>query len=116
MSKALPVIIGIILAAFLAYFCINQHIVTIPADIKYRTSQQLKAADLEAVGVSMNGRDVILSGIVDSDNDKADAQNITLAVNGVRKVDNQIIVAAANIIEDEFDEPDSEDKTEEISN
>lgn len=92
MSRTLVFILGLIAASILAYFCISQHIQTIPADIKARTFDELSDSGLGAVGVSMDGRDVVLSGIVETDEAKLNAEKRALTVEGVRRIDNRIIV------------------------
>ncbi len=92
MSRSLLLLIGIIIAVILAYFCITQHIETIPADIKTRVDKSIEFDELARVKSVVDGRDVVLSGVVADNQLKKRAQELAAAVDGVRSTKNDIVV------------------------
>lgn len=112
MNRTLLVFLSLPILAALAYFCVSKHISEIPIDIKNRTYDNLNAAGINAVGATTDGRDVTLTGIVETDDIKKRAEETTFKTEGVRKVDNQIMVAPPAFAEGEDDTapPMSEDE------
>jgi len=93
MNRALIFIIGGFLAALLAYFCVQSSAQPIQDDIRDRTQKALKDDQLTMIGVTVDGRDVTLTGIVEIENEKFDAAKLAEQIDGVRTVNNQILVA-----------------------
>ena len=98
MSKTLIIILGLIALAILGYFCIYKHSPDIQKDIDVRTHAALTAEGLEQVGVDADGRDIMLSGEVASEEIRRQAEENVRSVHGVRTVDNQLTVLASEPI------------------
>ncbi|MDG1287273.1 MAG: OmpA family protein [Rickettsiales bacterium] len=101
MSRALILFFGIIVAVILAYFCVQTHIQTIPTDIQTRTEAALSSQKLEAIGTTIDGRDITLTGIVETQKAQLHAEEIARSVEGIRSVKNQIMVAPPTLPEPE---------------
>ena len=78
-----------------AYFCVKQHVKDISSTIQAQVYERLFQADLGTAGVMMDGRDVILAGMVENYDTKLKAGRIALLTEGVRVVDNQLMVVPA---------------------
>lgn len=90
--RSLIIIAILLLALLLAYFCIRQHTQEIPLDIQNRSYDALTTEGLDAIGVTTDGRDITLSGIVEKAKTKERAEGIAKRVYGVRTVTNNIMV------------------------
>ena len=95
MSKALVLLFGAASLGALGYYYIYQHSPIIQEDINARTIKALAYDDTKYVTVVTHGRDIILSGNVDNTAAKQVAEMRTYMVEGVRTVDNQLIVHEA---------------------
>ncbi len=93
MSRALILFFGIIVAIILAYLCVKKHIQEIPVDVQTRTEAALDAQQLSKINSTIDGRDITLSGIVETAEEKLKAEKIARNVEGVRTVKNKILVA-----------------------
>jgi outer membrane protein OmpA-like peptidoglycan-associated protein len=99
MSKALITLLGSLLLAVLGYFCINiYHTPKIQNDIHTRTSAALTEQGLGNVSVATDGRDIVLTGVVASEAIRQQAGDYAKNVYGVRIIDNQLIITAAEPI------------------
>ncbi len=106
MSKALIIFLGLVALAILGYFCIyKHHSLEIQNDIDTRTHAALAAEGLEQVGVGADGRDIILTGEVASEEIRQLAEINARNVHGVRTVDNQLTVAAPEPVVEPKPEP-----------
>ncbi len=94
MSKALIIILGLVALAILGYFCIYKHSADIQNDIDTRTHAALAAEGLEYVGVDTDGREIVLTGEVASEEIKQQAEKNARSIHGVRTVDNQLTITA----------------------
>jgi len=99
MSRSLILLLGLVLAAILAFICIRHHMQEIPVDIETRTYNVLQADNLTSVRIDTDGRDVTLTGIVEKERTKQRAGQIAKQVTGVRVVDNKITVTPPAIPE-----------------
>lgn len=93
MNRSAILFFGVFLAGLLAYFCVQQHVRSIPSDIQNRTYDALQAENLGSIGVSIDGRDITLSGLVIREKTKQRAINVASQVSGVRSVRDAIMVA-----------------------
>jgi len=84
-------LLGLLLAGFLIYFCLSKHAPKIQDDIKLRVTQAFGVENLPD-GIKVDGRDVVLTGVVEQDAVKVRAGQVAAGVYGVRVVDNQIQV------------------------
>lgn len=95
MSKALIILLGLFLLAILGYFCIYQHKNDIQEDIHTRTIAAVTSEGLSEANVTIDGRDITLTGEVASEEIKSQAENLVWGVNGVRTVNNQLVVVVS---------------------
>ncbi len=91
-NRLLPWVIGALLLALLAYFCIQHHQPLIEDDLKARTSAELTSAGASGVEATFagQGRDLTLRGIVPNEKEKTRLGKIAAGTYGVRVVDNQL--------------------------
>ena len=75
-------------------YCVYHHDSLIQADIQTRTTAAIAINGHDTVSVNTNGRDVVLTGEVASEEIKAQAEKHAGKVYGVNAVDNQLVVAA----------------------
>jgi outer membrane protein OmpA-like peptidoglycan-associated protein len=95
-NKASTILLGLLLLAILGYFCIyNHHSLKIQDDIHTRTSATLAEQGLNNISVDTNGREIVLTGMVASEATRQQAEEHARNVHGVRTVDNQLTIAAA---------------------
>lgn len=96
MNKALITLLGLLLLSVLGYFCINiYHTPNIQSDIHARTSAALTEQGLGYVNVGTDGRDIVLTGVIASEAIRQQAGEFAKNVYGVRIVDNQLTITAA---------------------
>ncbi len=94
--KKILLLIGLILAALLAYYCVSDHSVKIQNDIKSRLTQNFAGIGIsDNVGVDVSGRDITLRGTVSDESDKNEAGKVASELYGVRAVSNLIKLAEA---------------------
>ena len=91
MSKTLLWLLGLIAFAVLGYFCIYGHRFQLQADVNDRTAAALKQAGFGAE-VKTDGRDIILTGTVPTEEAKRRAGELAYATWGVNSVDNRLVV------------------------
>ena len=91
MSKTLLLLLGLISFAVLGYFCVYEHRFHLQADVNDRTAAALKQAGFGA-DVKTDGRDIILTGTVPTEEAKRRAGELALATWGVNSVDNRLVV------------------------
>ncbi len=92
MSKGLIILLGLTLLAILGYFCIYQHRTEIQNDVQTRTVASLAIEGLKDINVSIDGRDVALTGKVASNKIRKRAGKLVKNVYGVRTVNNRLVV------------------------
>ena len=90
LASWLTALIGLIV---LTVFCVRCHGPEIEADLLSGTSAALGGDALDGVDVALDGRDVTLTGVVDSADERERYAELAGAVRGVRAVDNQLRVA-----------------------
>ncbi len=108
MSKALIILLGLLLLALLGYFCIYNSSPIIQNDIDKRTRAALTEQGLDNVAVGIDGREIVLTGIVVSETIKQQAEELARKVYGVRTVDNQLTVAVSETVVEPELEPNKE--------
>ncbi len=94
MGRALILIVGLGLLGLLTWFCVDQQVPRIEADLSKRATAVLVDGGFADISVTADGRDVSLAGTVASAAARSDAQRLVRKVNGVRAVDNQLSVLA----------------------
>jgi outer membrane protein OmpA-like peptidoglycan-associated protein len=97
LSKTLLWLLGLMAFAILGYFCVYPHNHHIQADINERTAAALQQAGLNAK-VQTDGRDIVLTGTVPTEEVKKRAGEIAAATWGVNSVDNRLIVEQAKVL------------------
>ena len=95
MNRFLIILLGLLALAILGYFCIYKHWPEIQDDVNTRTHAALSEQGLDQVIISTNGRDIILAGEVATNAIKQQAEDHAINVDGVRTVDNQLVVAVS---------------------
>ena len=108
MKKPLILLFGLLLLATLGYFCIYEQGLIIQNDIDTRTHTALFEKDLDDITIVTDGRDITLIGEVDSIETKIRAKEITQQVDGVRAVNNQLIIATPQPKEERIQNPELE--------
>lgn len=108
MRKALIILLGLLLLVILGYFCIYKHWPKIQTDIDTRTHAALASANLNHINVGTDGRDIVLTGEVASEEIRQQAEEHARGVYGVRIVDNQLTVAAPVPVIEPKPEPEPE--------
>jgi len=97
MSRAVILLLGLIALALLVFLCIRKHTPEIQADIQERAASVLSSEPtIDWVKVSVDGRNVVLTGIAPSEKMRTKAEEMAKAVTGVVSVDNQITVAQSS--------------------
>lgn len=94
--------LGLVSVIFFMYFCAIDHAPYIQYDVKNRTNKSLITerfmTSADNVSVTSNGRDITLSGQVNSQKRKIEAGRIANSIEGVRTVTNNLTVATTPII------------------
>ena len=111
-------LLGLILLYLLYSQATSKKAHEIQQDIQTRTTQSLlNSTQISSVSVTADGRDVTLSGSVDSQDMRATAENIALRTVGVRRVNNLITIGQQEAtIEPSEAKPISAAKIEPIPN
>ena len=93
MKKLLILLIGLLLFALLAYFCIYKYSAQkIELDIKSKAEDSLMRNDFSSIKVETDGVDITLQGVVASEALKSKAERVA-SVDGYHKINNLIEVA-----------------------
>jgi len=92
MNKIVTLVVGLIALWALFQFGARNKAPVIQDDIQARTEMAIIAADLTEVQVSVDGRDVVLSGSVATDEQSAQAMETASNVHGVRVVNADLAV------------------------
>lgn len=95
MGRALLLLLGLLLLAGLAWFCVDRHAETIERDLTERAARALAAGELTALTADVDGRDVTLSGSVADNSERARALDLASRIYGVRTVRDQLSLAVA---------------------
>lgn len=106
MSKALIIFLGLLLLALLGYFCIYNNSPRIQDDIDTRTRAALTEQGLDNVAVDTDGREIVLTGVVESAAIRQQAEELARKFYGVRTVDNQLTIAAPEPVVEPEPEPE----------
>ena len=106
MSKALIIFLGLLLLALLGYFCIYNNSPRIQDDIDTRTRAALTEQGLDNVAVGTDGREIVLTGVVESATIRQQAEELARNIYGVRTVDNQLTIAAPEPVVEPEPEPE----------
>lgn len=92
MLTKLASLAGFLAFPFLCLHCIGSHSGQIQGLVQSVVSSSLAAAPIDGVNVKADGRDVMLTGHVASEDLKSKAGLLALQAPGVRTVDNQLLV------------------------
>lgn len=106
MSRTLALLLALLATCLLFYFCIVNHSPDIQADILTRASQAAGADTLTADQITVDGRDVTLTGIVASEEEKSRIGDAVAQTWGVRWVNNKLEVEGALIVEEPAPAPE----------
>lgn len=94
MGRALILIVGFGLLGLLTWFCVDQQVPRIEADLSKRATAVLVDGGFADISVTADGRDLRLTGTVASEAARGDALRLVRMVNGIRAVNNQLSVLA----------------------
>jgi len=116
-NRFLIISLGVLLLAALGYFCIYQHSPLIENDIHTRTQELFTENSLDKIDLDIQGRDITLQGIVDSEDIRMQAERLASNVYGARKVTNLLtITSLESTIENEpVTDPETEQELTPIS-
>lgn len=92
MNRTVILLLGLISIALLLFFCVRNHAPLIQKDILNRVSTVLSPAPTDWTKVSVDGRNVLLTGVAPSELLREKADKMARAVTGVVSIDNQITV------------------------
>lgn len=92
MSRPLIMGLGLLMLATLAFICLRLNGPKIEHDIHSHAQQTVANSGLANVRVDTSGRDITLSGTVDTDSDSQMIEQNIAALTGVRAVNNEIEV------------------------
>ena len=106
MSRTFITLLGLFIVALLVFFCVRRHAPAIQGDIHSRTSLALSTAPTQWAKVSVDGRNILLTGVAPSSLLRNKAGEIAQSVLGVMAVDNQITIAESPSIS--IIQPDSD--------
>jgi len=96
-----PLLFGLILLLGVLWYAIKHYVPTIDADLTTRTNTALAEAGFgDSASSEIDGRTAILTGNVATDADSQSAEEAVAGTFGVRNVDNQLIVGAADTTQD----------------
>lgn len=95
MSRGQSIWLLSLLLVLLLLFCASRHAPTIERDLSERSRMVLAADKLTWTAVTVNGRDLTLTGTAPSAELSKRAAELAAAVWGVRRVENRLEVAAA---------------------
>ncbi len=95
MNRLITVPLGILALALLCFLCISFHAPVIQSDIYTHTAQALNKSGVASSGMSVSGRDVLLSGPAGSPIVSDQARTLAAAVYGVRVVNVETTSAPA---------------------
>ncbi len=86
MQRAIALSIAVLAFAGLCFYCLHDHAPVIQADVSGRVVQALAANHIGSASVSVDGRDVVLSGPANSVQVSAATQQLVASLEGVRSV------------------------------
>ena len=87
-----PLLLGLLLLLGVLWYAIKFYTPQINADLAARTNSALGSAGYDAASVEIDGRTATLTGSVATDADSKSAEELVLNTDGVRSVDNQLVV------------------------
>ncbi len=93
MGRLLKIVIAAVLLALLLFWCLRNHPPAIESALTQRTNSELARKGWGWANSDLDGRDVTLTGVAPTKQDRLAAAQIVSGVDGVRVVDNQITVA-----------------------
>lgn len=98
-KKIIIIILGLLAIILLAYFCIKTKSPTIESDLVTRSNTALVSENILWTNVSINGRELLLTGTAPTETLRLQAGDIVKNIRGINSVDNQLIVESIVAIE-----------------
>ena len=98
MIAKLAVLASALAMPFLCLQCITSHAPVIQESLRASTVTALDEASVKGVKVGVDGRDVVLQGMVATEAIKTQAGTVAMMLPGVRTVDNQLTVAPSTAV------------------
>ncbi len=92
MSRKIIIVLSLLAVFLLAYFCIKINSPAIEDDLVARSEAALASEGIVSANVSTDGRELRLTGVVPTEEFRAQAGDTVRGVWGVRTVDNQLTV------------------------
>ena len=83
-------LLGVLLLAGVAMYCYTHLLPHIESDLTERVTAELVDNGITTALVSVDGTDVMLSGLVSPDSSALEAEQLALAVHGVTRVQNNL--------------------------
>ncbi|VAW45136.1 Outer membrane protein A precursor [hydrothermal vent metagenome] len=96
------IIMGCLALVILSYFCISAKSPIIENDLLDRSHAALTNENISWTNISIDGRELLLTGVAPSEELREKVTDTVKSVWGVRTVDNQLTVAEPNISEPEI--------------
>lgn len=96
MFKLISLVVGIAAFPWICYHCVTADGPAIQSTLQHMVSEAETAASISGVQVSADGREIMLTGTVPSEDLRARAGLVAAVLPGVRTVDNRLAVAAAS--------------------
>ncbi len=99
MKKVLLALLGLVLLAIVSFFCFSSKADAIRSNLLSTTNSALSANKIDGIQTNLQGNDIemtdiiTLKGVVPSQEIKAQAESVVLAVDGVGGVNNQLTVS-----------------------
>lgn len=93
MSRLASWIVALVGLALLTVLCVRCHGPQIEAELAAGTAAALGEEAMDGVDVALDGRDVVLTGLADSDEERVRYGALAAGVRGVRAVDNRLRIA-----------------------
>ncbi len=90
--RKLLFLLGLIAFILVAIYCVYNHRLTIQDDVQNRVAQSLTSVNSGTITASTSGRDVTLTGNVDTESEKQKIASQVLNVEGVRTIINNLTV------------------------
>lgn len=95
MLRSLVVFAALLAFPFICYRCITADGPAIQSTLQANVSRAEAAASVSGVAVAADGRDIVLTGVVATEELRQRAAIVAMVLPGVRTVDNQLTVAPA---------------------
>ena len=94
-----PLLIGLLLLAGVAWYAVRHYTPQIEDDLARRSNEALQGEGINNASVAIDGRTAVLTGSVDSNEQRDLAESTVAGTFGVRAVDNQLTIDRGDVAE-----------------